>query len=440
MTGLPTGWRVVPVAELLAPLKSGRLVQQGWSPQCEKDSATDEQWGVLKTTSIQAGAFDGQHNKRLPADLTPRPELEVKAGDLLMTCAGPRSRCGVPALVKSTRPRLMLSGKTYRFRPNENVCDPRFLEQLLLSPLVQKDIDSLKTGISDSGLNLTHSRFLGMTVPLAPLADQRRIVDILEDHFSSLDAASRNLEAAVRRAAVWQSQLIDAAIWASPDVGPLLPVGQLLAEPMRNGHSAGTVRGNESGIRTLTLTAVTRNEFTDRYTKLTVADPFKVADLWLRAGDVLVQRANTTELVGTTARYEGPNNWAIFPDLLIRLRADESLIRSEYLVAALRSERAHRTLRQKAKGLAGNMPKIDQSAIASTLVSVPELDRQQAIIDRVRELNTTADRIGASLLAAQDRSLALRRGLLNAAFSGRLSGRASDVGFAEEMAQSSTAS
>ena len=142
----------------------------GWSPQCEKEPATKiEIWGVLKTTSIQPGEFQPEHNKRLPAHFEPRPSIEVRSGDLLLTNAGPRARCGIPCLVRTTRPRLMLSGKMYRFRPEPEIVDPRFLELFLLSPVAQARIDKMKTGISDSGLNLTQGRFLQLRVPVRRL-------------------------------------------------------------------------------------------------------------------------------------------------------------------------------------------------------------------------------------------------------------------------------
>ena len=94
-------------------------------------SETPEEWGVLKTTAIQPGTFMPEHNKRLPAHLTPRPQIEVNPGDILLTCAGPRSRCGIACLVRSTRKKLMMSGKMYRFRVPEEHFDARFLEAFL---------------------------------------------------------------------------------------------------------------------------------------------------------------------------------------------------------------------------------------------------------------------------------------------------------------------
>src|SRR5437762_68567 len=105
MTGnnLPSTWASTTIAEVLQRLPNGRLIQQGWSPQCDKDASPDlHTWGVLKTTAVQPGRFADEHNKRLPDELTPDPSLEVATGDLLLTCAGPRGRCAIPCLVRKT--------------------------------------------------------------------------------------------------------------------------------------------------------------------------------------------------------------------------------------------------------------------------------------------------------------------------------------------------
>jgi len=418
---LPSGWERLPLEAVLATLPSGSKLQQGWSPQCDKGAAGPGEWGVLKTTAIQPGIFADEHQKRLPGHLAPRPTIEVQSGDLLLTNAGPRARCGIPCLVRSTRPRLMLSGKVYRFRADQLLMEPRFLEYFLLDPDTQRAIDRMKTGISDSGLNLTRSRFLALPVVVPPPAEQRRIVEILEDHLSRLDAAGGLLRSGISRVRAWHRGSVDRILWSSghgEDSG-LTPVGSLLGERMRNGHSARASRSGE-GVRTLTLTAVTRNDFSDEFTKVTTADVDRVEDLWLQPGDILVQRANTAELVGTTAIYEGDPSWAIFPDLLIRLRADSSQILPRYLAASLRSERAHRALRAKAKGLAGSMPKIDHAAIAEVRVPVPGRREQQRRVEQLEVVDASRAALLADLNRALKRAETLRRSLLEAAFSGRL--------------------
>ena len=227
---LPEGWSIAQIENLLQPFEKKRVISQGWSPQCEKEPSQNENdWGVLKTTSIQMGKFLSEHNKRLPNKLSPRPQHEVKEGDILLTCAGPRNRCGVACLVRRTRKRLMISGKMYRFRPNTDSIDPRYLEAYLQSSEAQAAIDVMKTGGNESGLNLTHGRFCELLIPVAPLEQQKRIVAEIEKQFSRLDDAVANLKrvkanlkrykAAVLKAAV-EGKLTEEWRKQHPDIEP----------------------------------------------------------------------------------------------------------------------------------------------------------------------------------------------------------------------------
>ena len=181
MTGLPQGWASAKIPDVLAELPTGNIIDQGWSPKCENfPSESEETWGALKTTAIQDGRFEPQHTKQLPDHLEPKPALEVREGDLLMTCAGPRVRCGVICRVERVRPKLFISGKMYRFRPNPQVVDGDYLLGALRSPDLQLAIDQIKTGGSESGLNLTQDRFKSLSLPLPPLPEQRRIVRKLD--------------------------------------------------------------------------------------------------------------------------------------------------------------------------------------------------------------------------------------------------------------------
>ena len=152
-------------------------IGQGWSPKCEEEPALElQRWGVIKTTAIQPQAFDGAHNKALPIGFQPRPHLELKVGDLLITRAGPRNRVGICCLVRATRQKLMLCDKAYRIRCNTSRVEAGFLELVLNAPQFVQQIDALKTGINDSGLNLTQDRFLSIKIPLPSLDRQRELM------------------------------------------------------------------------------------------------------------------------------------------------------------------------------------------------------------------------------------------------------------------------
>lgn len=210
---LPKGWVNVAIEDLFEVLDDGRTMHQGWSPQCEKEASPCESvWGVLKTTAIQPGLFLPEHNKRLPKALAPLPQIEVRVGDILMTCAGPRSRCGIACLVRSTRKNLMISGKMYRFRVPDKLVEPRYLEAFLQTAMARDAIDRMKTGGSDSGLNLTHDRFRQLEVPVAPLNEQRRIVETYEELTTELDAGVAALEQVREKLKLYRAAVLNAAV------------------------------------------------------------------------------------------------------------------------------------------------------------------------------------------------------------------------------------
>jgi type I restriction enzyme S subunit len=162
-------------------------VGQGWSPRCmEHPSENDDTWGVIRTSAIQPLNFVQTANKRLPDQLQPRPHLEIFPGDVLITRAGPRNRVGIACYVKSVRPRLMVCDKVYRIKVKQNKILPEYLVMLLNSPRVLEELEPLKSGISDSGLNLTQDRFLSLKVVLPSLATQKIILENLEQKLSNV--------------------------------------------------------------------------------------------------------------------------------------------------------------------------------------------------------------------------------------------------------------
>jgi type I restriction enzyme, S subunit len=192
LTGAQSPYRLGPISQGIVS------IEQGWSPKCESAPAGDSEWGVIKTTAIQALRYLKGENKRLPAHLIPRPHLELMAGDLLVTRAGPRSRVGVACLVKQTRSGLLLCDKAYRLRCKDNQLLPAFVEVVLNAPQFVDELDKLKTGISDSGVNLTQNRFLELEVPYPALDEQTAIVEAVEDQLSVIDHLDSGIDAKLK--------------------------------------------------------------------------------------------------------------------------------------------------------------------------------------------------------------------------------------------------
>lgn len=187
-------------------------IGQGWSPKCDREPAQeDDQWAVMKTTAIQPLEFDGAHNKALPVELKPREHLELKPGDLLVTRAGPRNRVGITCLVKKTRSKLILCDKAYRIQCDQTRISPDFLELVLNAPHMLQKIDELKTGISDSGLNLTQDRFFSLEIPLPSLQKQLSIVEAVSTQFKLIQAQEKAIERSLQQSTAQRKNILQAA-------------------------------------------------------------------------------------------------------------------------------------------------------------------------------------------------------------------------------------
>jgi type I restriction enzyme S subunit len=309
----------------------------------------------------------------------------------------------------------MMSGKMYRFRVPEHLMDPRYIAMYLQTSAAHADIDMMKTGISDSGLNLTHDRFRQLPVPIAPYVEQQRIVAAIEEEFSRIDAGVAALENVSNRLIKMRRAVVAGLMNSSARREPL---GALLSEPLRNGHSA-KASGSGAGIRTLTLSAVTQGDFGLHNTKITVADPARVAALWLRSGDILIERSNTPELVGTARVYLGPDDFAIYPDLMIRARLNERM-RPRFAELLLQSGPIREYFRGRAQGISGTMPKIDQQTISEVELPVPGISEQDELIAATDLTLTALANVGRAADKARRRAGALKSAVLSAAFSGQL--------------------
>jgi type I restriction enzyme, S subunit len=187
-------WKQVHLKEVIG------VISQGWSPKCDltREAAADE-WAVVTTTAVQSMRYVDNQAKPLPPQFAPRPKLEIKVGDFLMTRKGPRKRAGVTCLVRSTRPKLMLCDTVYRFRCDESSVTPDYLELALNSPSVVRAIDRQKAGINESGVSLTHGRLGVVSVPVPTILEQQLIVQEVHRRLSVLEELDAIIKANDRR-------------------------------------------------------------------------------------------------------------------------------------------------------------------------------------------------------------------------------------------------
>lgn len=277
-------------------------------------------------------------------------------------------------------------------------------------------------------VHITRSRFDAVPVAVPPIPEQARIVDILEGHLSRLDAAAAYIETSASRI-----DLVIAARLHSllGDVHCLeRQFNQLLRAPLANGRS---VRTRHAGFPVLRLTAL-RDGTVDLQQRKGGDWSMRDAERFLLAqGDFLIARGNgSLHLVGGGALVRQEPDLVAFPDTVIRARPDTHVLNPDFLSLVWNSGHVREQIELLARTSAG-IYKVNQQQLGSIRFPVPSILDQELMVKNLTETVDGSRALRAELTAVAGRGGALRRSLLAAAFSGKLTGRHTDAEIVEEL-------
>ena len=254
-------------------------------------------------------------------------------------------------------------------------------------------------------------------LPVPPLPEQKRIVKLLDeaDHL-------RKLRAQADRRTNDLTPSIFHEMFGDPMAGdprwPIWPMSSFVAE-LQGGRNVNPAGADEALGRyhVLKISAVTRGEFRPYECKPVPSDYEPPESHFVRAGDLLFSRANTTELVAATSYvFETPPN-LLLPDKLWRFvwkqpRAVEPL----FVWWLLQAPNVRRELSKRATGTGGSMKNISKSKVMSFEVPIPPLPLQQEFAKRMTEIRGLESEQASSRHLLYD----LFQSMLHGAFRGEL--------------------
>lgn len=234
-------------------------------------------------------------------------------------------------------------------------------------------------------LKLTQGAMRRIPVPTPKLSEQRRIVEILEEHLSHLDAADAEVaRCRVKLDALWAATLSRAR---TGSVTPLPEVADVQGgiqkqprrAPMVNHHPFLRVANVTSSG--LDLADVHRVElFGDELTRLR-----------LEPGDLLVVEGNgSASQIGRAAMWDGSIEDCVHQNHLIRVRPKGSMLPG-YLEAVWNSPEHRRKLMHVASSSSG-LYTLSVSKLKQLTVPLPSFDEQRRVVDRVDQVRASIRR------------------------------------------------
>ena len=171
--------------------------------------------------------------------------------------------------------------------------------------------------------------------------------------------------------------------------------GEIIYENPRNGYSPKTV-DYKTEIKTLKLGAITQGYFDSTQIKYLDISIEKDSFLWLKKGDILIQRSNSLEHVGMAGIYNLKDTNYIYPDLIMKCQVVQPVINyfiHKYLVSNFTRE----YFRNNASGAQQSMPKINQGTVTNLLVPLPPTEEQKEIVATIEKLFTICDELESEI-------------------------------------------
>jgi type I restriction enzyme S subunit len=322
-----------------------------------------------------------------------------------------------------------------------------------------------KMGSGTTFPEISKKRAESIPIPIAPTAEQRRIVAAIEERFSRIDTGVEALQRARRnmrrmRAAVVQAAVTARLVPQDPNDEPAaLLLRRLLGERQAawssNGHRgryrqpdepkgvlgdipsgwAWTTVGQlavridygtsarcsaelKDGVPVLRMGNIQDGELDFSDLKYLPNDHSEIENLLLLDGDILFNRTNSTELVGKSAVFRSFSRPMIFASYLIRLRLSPFVdprwismfingpVGRSY-VAAVRVQQV-------------GQANVNGTKLAAMPIALPPASEQRRILEEVDRQLSTIKALDSLVSQAELRGSQLKRGILARGFAGQL--------------------
>lgn len=260
---------------------------------------------------------------------------------------------------------------------NNFIVGPTIINRYLAYALQHYTRDIEYLAGSTTFKEVSRSKLRSFKIPLPPLSEQRRIVDILR----KADAIRSQSYGADTKA----DQILPALFLrmfgdpvTNPMGWPLKPLGNVI-ERVEAGWSARSEarerKPNEYGV--LKVSAVTSGTFLPHENKAVpvIQDGRKL--ITPKRGDLLFSRANTRELVAATCLVEDDYPLLFLPDKLWRLIPCENEATTAYLRELMAMDAIRDKFRVSSSGSSGSMLNVSQDAVLRTIVPIADYEVQK---------------------------------------------------------------
>lgn len=434
MIGLLPGWSHAPLADI-AKWGSGGTPQAG-NPEYYGGGIP---WAVIG--DLNDGVVTQTRATITEAGLSSSSAKMIPKGAVLVAMYGSIGKLGIAG-------REISSNQAIAFAvPGPHVL-PRYLFYYLLSQ--RHALDAAGKGAAQRNISQTVLKAWPIHFP-RDLTEQLKIVETLDDHLSRLDAADSYMKSVAANGRSLVLAAMANAVDGSLTVGSgealeVLPFGSavLKVPPTWKRSSVGQVAtlidygtsakaSAECGdgcVPVLRMGNIKASRLDWTNLKYLPSSHSDISRLLLQKGDLLFNRTNSAELVGKSAVFDSDQR-TTFASYLIRVRFTDT-VDPRWVNTVVNSPWGRAYISSVVSQQVGQA-NVNGTKLKAFPLPIPPLEEQIERMEQLTAYIDYSDRLTDEAGRLIIRSASLRRALLDAAFSGRLTGRVSDLDRVEEI-------
>jgi type I restriction enzyme, S subunit len=396
----PLSWEWVAIEEI------ARVTGGGTPSTSDESNFTGD--GIPWLTPADLTGYEERYIARGARDITAKGLSNssaklMPAGTVLFSSRAPIGYCAIasnPVTTNQGFKSLTLVGDI----------DPEFTYWYLRSA---KDyVESQASGTTFA--EISGSKIKELAFPLPPLAEQRRIVEKLDN----LTAASREAATALTQTETLITRY-KAAVLAAAFAAPsqLCRLSDLIKET-KNGMSKRSGKEGEF-VNVLRLADFADGAFKGHDPRQIKMNSDEIDKYALAPGDIVIVRVNGSEkIVGRAIVWKELERWALC-DHFIRIGIDRTRAVPDFVVLYMNSLDVRRHIELSFVSTSGQKT-VNQSIIGNIQVPLPPKKEQAEIVSRIEAAFAQIDTLARAVAAARARLSRLDRAILARAFRGDL--------------------
>ena len=426
MSNLPTSWARCSLGDLIENIEAGLNVK------CEERPPEKGERGLVKISAVTWGRFDESQSKTLPSDAMPGISKKINQGDLLFSRANTLELVGASVIVHDIKKELYLSDKVLRLVISDGM--KSWVNYALKTQAMRKAIGEASSGNQLSMRNISQDKLKALELPIAPLAEQRRITDKLDTTLARVDALNDRLaritpllkrfRQSVLAAATsgrlteeWRARRdeLELSAWHRTNLRSCIKSMKGGASPkVEDYSSSGTLALNKGDIKPYGyLNSKKNKKFLPK--SFVESNSTKI----INPGTLVVtlrDLSSKADFLGLISEYISSEN-AMITQGMYALELNSCVIK-KYLIYFSNSNNYREIMKREKVGATQVHLRNDQ--FLDVPIALPSLEEQTEIVRRVETLFAFADRLEARLQYAQTAAERLTPALLAKAFRGEL--------------------